>query len=250
MDDGGLLAAGSSELNATWMDAQVDGQPVTPRHGCAVEINALWYSLLAHLEKLCETPGTTASAAPWRKLRRNARRTFLDRFWLPGPKRLADRWVDDEPDLSIRPNMVLAAALELSPLTRAQRRGVVEVARAELLTPFGLRTLAPGDASYQGAFRGGPAERDGAYHQGTVWPWLLGFFAEADVRARGTSRKNLVAALALWDKLVEHTGEVGLNHMSEVFDGDAPHAPGGTFAQAWNTAEFLRTRAALRQGGF
>ncbi|MFT5049268.1 MAG: putative glycogen debranching enzyme [Chlamydiales bacterium] len=255
MDASGLLSAGSTELNATWMDAQVDGQPVTPRDGYPVEINALWYSLISHVELLLNSSQSRKAAAPWRQLRLLARRSFLERFWLPDAGMLADRWIadpasggrDGKPDRSVRPNMVIAAAMELSPLSRAQRRAIVKLARAQLLTPFGLRTLAPDDARYQGTFAGSPAERDRAYHQGTAWPWLLGFFAEADLRAQGVNKKSLASTMRLWSELEQHQASTGLNHLSEVFSGNAPHAPGGCFAQAWNTGEYLRIRAAVRK---
>jgi len=254
MDSSGLLSAGSSGLNATWMDAQIDGQPVTPREGFPVEINALWYSLISHVELLVTSSRSKKAAAPWRQLRLLARRSFIDRFWLPDQAMLADRWIADpdqdgggHADASVRPNMVIAAALELSPLTRAQRKAVVQMARAELLTPFGLRTLSPRDPRYQGVFAGTPPERDAAYHQGTVWPWLLGFFAEAELRALGLNKKTLAGARSLWGELEDHLGRAGLNHFSEVFGGDAPHSPGGCFAQAWNTGEYLRICAAVRK---
>jgi glycogen debranching enzyme len=144
--------------------------------------------------------------------------------------------------------MVIAAALELSPLSEAQRADVVYKSELELLTPMGLRTLGPRDPEYRGRFGGGPAERDRAYHQGTVWPWLLGFHCEAYSRAHGFTRKNGEHVLGLLRKSKVVTRH-GLNHVSEVYDGDPPHRPGGTIAQAPSTAELLRARALALSAG-
>jgi predicted glycogen debranching enzyme len=243
VDAGGLIEAGSAEANATWMDAVVATGPVTPRHGCAVEVNALWYALLAHLEELAGEMGDARARGRWSDLRRRARKSFLERFWLADERYLADVWRADAADRSVRPNMVIAAALEHSPLSREMRAGVVEKARAELLTPRGLRTLSPRDPAYRGTYGGSQAERDAAYHQGTVWPWLLGFHCEASLRAFGARRGVRRECLALWEPFLVELDRVGLNHVSEVFDGDAPHLPGGTIAQAWNTGELLRAHA-------
>ena len=139
-------------------------------------------------------------------------------------------WKDGVADLRVRPNMVIAAALDLSPLTQAQRAAVVQRAELDLLTPRGLRTLAPRDPDYHGRYGGSPEERDRAYHQGTTWPWLIGFYVEACLRARGD--ENLVALSRLLDGFDGELGTHGLNHISEVYDGDPPHRPGGCIAQA------------------
>ncbi len=134
---------------------------------------------------------------------------------------------------------------------RAQRAGVVAVAEAELLTPRGLRTLSPKDPAYRGRYRGGPEQRDAAYHQGTVWPWLAGAYVEAALRAAERSELPAVRArLRAWlDGFVPELDHIGLDHVSEVFDGDLPQAPGGTFAQAWNTGELLRAEALVQEPG-
>ncbi|MCP3915315.1 MAG: hypothetical protein GY711_07150 [bacterium] len=238
VDDRGLLRAGSGVLNATWMDAVTSAGPVTPRAGCAVELNGLWIFLLRYLEEL------TGGDPVWARRRTRAEASFRACFWLADERRLADVWDADAPDRRVRPNMVIAAALEFSPLSTAERAGVVACARAELLTPRGLRTLSPSDSEYVPRYAGGPEERDGAYHQGTVWPWLLGFYTEAALRA-GASRAERRELQGLWSGLAAELDVQGLDHVSEVFDGDAPHTGGGTFAQAWNTAEMLRALALL-----
>jgi predicted glycogen debranching enzyme len=247
-DDGGLIRAGDERLNATWMDAVAGGVAVTPRDGCAVEINALWYLLLAQLELAASRAGRGREAGAWRTRRERAGRSFLERFWLDDARYLADVWKDGVADASVRPNMVIAAALELSPLDADRRAGVVDRAERELLTPVGLRTLGPGDPRYRGHYRGGPDERDRSYHQGTVWPWLTGFYVEAALRARGTGDANVAKLRRLLAGFHGELSTHGILHVAEVFDGDPPHRPGGTFAQAWNTAELLRARRLLDSG--
>ena len=237
VDDDGLLCAGSRAHNATWMDAQTGSGPVTPRDGQPVEIAALWCALLQHLAELC--------AGDWPARASAAGAAFVRAFWRDDARCLFDRRHDGRGDPALRPNMVIAAALPRSPLSPAQRQGVVDTAVRELLTPRGLRTLAPGDAAYRGRYEGGPEQRDLAYHQGTAWPWLGGFFVEASLRAaapaqRATVRARLLAWLQGFTAAVDRGGG---DHLAEVFDGDAPQRPGGTFAQAWNTGELLRALA-------
>ena len=244
-----LLAVGTPEHNPTWMDARTDDGPVTPRDGFPVEINALWYLLLDLLEDLHGRAGNTKAKKEWSAIRRKAKRAFLERFWLPDEEFLADGWKDGAADSSVRPNMVIAAALHASPLTRKQRAGVVHKAEQELLCEQGLRTLAPGAPAYVGRYEGGPRERDQAYHQGTVWPWLLGFYGEAKLRATTGTKKPVLAALRAQLAAFEaELDRAGLNHVSEVFDGDEPRRPAGTFAQAWNTAELLRLAQMCERG--
>jgi glycogen debranching enzyme len=227
------------------MDARTSSGPVTPRDGCAVEIEALWYSLLAHLEDLHKRRGEEDLAREWGARKRLAGATFLERFWLSAGfggsgGYLADTWKDGVVDGAMRPNMVIAAALEWSPLTREKRGDVVRAAETELLVPRGLRTLEPRDPRYHGRFLGGPEERDRSYHQGTAWPWLLGFFCEAYLRAFGHEETQLERVRGILRAFDGEFETAGLLHISEVFDGDPPHRPGGTIAQAWNTAEILR----------
>ncbi len=236
----GLLLNSDPTRNATWMDAMVNGAPVTPRDGYAVEINALWIVLLRTIETWAADAGDRAEEKRWREHRRRADRRFIECFWLEDEGYLADRYVNGRPDRSVRPNMVLAAAFEHSPLTQAQRRSVVERAGQELLTPRGLRTLSPSDPNYIGRYAGSSYERDTAYHRGTVWPWLSGFYVEALLRSHRRSRRRDAEAQAHILGFGEHLAEAGIGQISEVFDGDAPHRPGGTIAQAWSVAELLR----------
>jgi glycogen debranching enzyme len=234
VDAEGLLLAGREDLNATWMDARTGRGPVTPRAGQPVEIQALWYSLLAVLVEHGETR--------WKGLRDRCGEAFVRRFWRSDEQCLADRVQAGVADPTVRPNMVLAAALPYSPLSAAQRAGVVKKAAAELLTPRGLRTLSSRDPAYRPRYEGGIESRDGAYHQGTAWPWLGGFYVEAALRAATRQKRKKVAGdLRAWlDGFLPELDRAGLDHVSEVFDGDQPQRPGGTFAQAWNSGELLR----------
>ncbi|GAB4138171.1 MAG: amylo-alpha-1,6-glucosidase [Planctomycetota bacterium] len=251
MDEDGLLVAGDATRNATWMDAVVDGIPVTPRYGRPVEINALWYSLLAHLASQ-----RGRDTREFRALRDRCGLSFSRCFWLEKEQRLADvaaragesKRAQDAG--AIRPNMVIAAALEFSPLSSRQRAGVVAAADRHLWTPFGLRTLAPGDPAYCGRYEGPSAQRDRAYHQGTAWPWLIGYFVEAALRSvpqrqRPALQAEFETRLAALVQSVCR-GESGL--VPEVYDGDEPQRPGGCFAQAWSTAELIRALTMCRDG--
>lgn len=244
VDAAGLLDAGSAELNATWMDAQTSRGPVTPRQGQPVEIQALWYTLLAFLVDQGQRRFSPTLL--------RCGEAFVSRFWIGEGKYLADRWHDGRADPTVRPNMVLAAALPSSPLSRAQRAGVVHKVEAELRTPRGLRTLSPHDPAYEPRYGGGTEQRDFAYHQGTVWPWLSGFYVEAALRcATKSTRGKVRQALREWlDGLLPELDRAGIDHISEVFDGEVPtdgalQRPGGTMAQAWNTGELLRAISLL-----
>lgn len=237
-DERGLLAAGDGTTALTWMDAQVDGVPVTPRHGLAVEINALWYNALCFCHELAGRFGE-----PQERLEEvisRLRGAFRETFWLPGGY-LADCIRDGRPDGALRPNQLFAVSLPFSPLTGEEQALVLEKVRQELLTPCGLRTLAPSDPAYRGRYEGGPKERDAAYHQGTVWPWLLGPFGDAALRAAADperERKELLEFIRRF--LRRHLPEEGIGTVSEIFDGDPPHRPNGCPAQAWSVAELTR----------
>jgi predicted glycogen debranching enzyme len=247
MDEAGLLRGKTTTATAaTWMDAICDGKAVTPRDGCAVEVNALWYFLLDYLARLARRAGRPREGREWTAMKDRAGAAFVARFWLDDERRLADVWTDGVIDRRVRPNMVIAAALEFSPLTRPQRAAVVDVARAELLTPRGLRTLSPRDPDYRGRYEGDVRSRDAAYHQGTVWPWLFGFYAEAHLRAHGRGRGAKQHVRDFLRGFAPHIEEGALGQVAEVFDGDPPHAPGGAWAQAWSVAELCRAFALLK----
>lgn len=252
----GLLRAGSPEENLTWMDAQVDGRPVTPRHGCAVELNALWYNLVRFVEELGSRFGDPVAAEAAAAVA-GFPEAFLAAFWIADEERLADVWRDGERDSSMRPNQVFATSLPYSPLDRDRALCVLRAVRRELVTPVGLRTLSPREPGYRGRYQGGPAERDSAYHNGTVWPFLLGHFADAWLRLTDQPVFAVEKLSEYRDRLAAHLEEGCLGSIAEVFDGDPPPLPGGAPSQAWSVGEILRMshlieaarRGAASQGG-
>jgi predicted glycogen debranching enzyme len=226
----GLLTQGAEGLALTWMDARIAGIPVTQRAGKAVEINALWINGLAAVAGLLERVGRDATRL--RRHETHARASFATAFLLAN-----GRCSDLVGDTRLRPNQLLAVSLPHAPLLE---RSVVDVC-APLVTSIGLRSLDPTDPGYRGRHRGSPAERDGAYHQGTVWPWLIGPYVEAALRT-GVSTDGIL------DGLEAHLSEWGLGSVSETADGDTPHAATGCPFQAWSVAETLRTRRLLLRG--
>jgi predicted glycogen debranching enzyme len=220
----GLLRQGTPGEALTWMDARVDGAPVTPRVGKAVEINALWVNALAAAGALRAAAGRPAGTLPQRHAA--ARDAFRAAFAVPG-----GGLYDVVGDPTLRPNQLFAYSLPYAPMDPDP--AAVRAIGAALLTPLGLRTLAPTDPAYRGAHRGGVAGRDHAYHQGTVWPWLIGPYADACRRAD-------IDTDDLLDGLLAHLGDWGLGSVSETADGDPPHAATGCPFQAWSVAETTR----------
>jgi predicted glycogen debranching enzyme len=241
----GLLRAGEPGVQLTWMDARVDDWVVTPRIGKPVEINALWINALRVLADLHRRLDEPVVAARLEARAGQAERAFGERFWYSAGHYLYD--VIDlpgtaEPDATLRPNQVIALSLPYPVLDHARARQALAVCERELLTSFGLRTLATDHPSYVGHYQGGPRERDGAYHQGTVWPWLLGPFIRAHLR----SFADPTRARSYLEPIAQHLRDGGAGQVSELFDGDAPHAARGCFAQAWSVAEVLRAWQAIQ----
>ncbi len=234
-----LVAAGEAGVQLTWMDAKVDGHVVTPRIGKAVEVNALWYNALVAMAGFAARLGRPVAA--WETLAARAKMGF-DRFWNEDTGHCWD--VLDGPDghdASLRPNQILAVSLAESPLALDRQRRVVDVCARRLLTPFGLRSLAPDDRAYRGRYEGTRVERDEAYHQGTVWAWLLGPFALAHLRVHG----DPVLAASYLAPMASALEVAGVGTIAEIFDGDAPFTPRGAIAQAWSVAETLRAWHAI-----
>jgi predicted glycogen debranching enzyme len=239
----GLLYAGGPGVQLTWMDAKVGDWVVTPRTGKPVEINALWINALetmAGFALLLAKPGDA-----YEKLAIKAKKSF-QRFWNVDRNCCFD--VIDSPgmgnDAALRPNQVFAVSLPVSPLTPEQQKAVVDICAWHLLTSHGLRSLAPGEPGYTGHYGGSPRDRDAAYHQGTVWGWLLGPFALAHHRVY----QNSAAALRFLEPLGRQIYTSGLGTLSEIFDGDAPFTPRGCIAQAWTVAEVLRVWTEIAAG--
>ena len=230
------------------MDAVANGRPVTPRHGQPVEISALWYNALAFADSLAKAFGEPE----WRRTKQldAMRSVFFKRYWVTDERGdyLADVWRDGGVETCVRPNQLFALSLPYPVLDEERYASVLSRVRRCLLTPYGLRTLAPSAPGYRPLYEGGPAERDEAYHQGTVWPWLLGAYGEAVLRAAwdvpGSVRELLRTIRPLF---AQHLGDAGIGSVSEIFDGDPPHLPNGCIAQAWSVAECLRLLHLLKE---
>lgn len=242
LDEDGLLNSGEAGVQLTWMDAKVGDWVVTPRSGKAVEIQALWYNALRVMEQLARKFGDKANQLRYGQIAARAKRSFNKSFWNEPQGCLFDVVDGNTRDNSIRPNQIFAVSLTHTMLSRDKARQVVEVVKRELLTPFGLRSLAQSDSHYRGRYEGDPLSRDGAYHQGTVWAWLMGPFITAYLKV--TAGKNGQEQVAQWlSGFSAHLRDACLGQVSEIFDGDAPHQPRGCVAQAWSVAELLRAAA-------
>jgi predicted glycogen debranching enzyme len=240
MAENGLLNAGAPGVQLTWMDAKVSDWVVTPRIGKPVEIQALWYNALKIMEDLAGRQGDEDRRKKYSTLSSLVLWTFNRVFWNKEKNCLYDVVNGGPPDASIRPNQIFAVSLYHSMLAPERARAVVETVERELLTPVGLRTLSPSDPRYQRHYRGDQHSRDSAYHQGTVWPWLLGSFLTAQIRVCNGSRESSERAHQLLQGMADHLGEAGIGQISEIFEGEPPHRPCGCFAQAWSVAEVLR----------
>jgi predicted glycogen debranching enzyme len=236
LDTDGLLAAGEPGVQLTWMDAKVGDWVVTPRIGKPVEVQALWLNALRIVREW---------DSAWREPYERGLRAFGERFWNEAGYLNDVVDPDHQPgtvDPTFRPNQIFAVGGLPYPLLEGDRaRQVVREVERRLWTPLGLRTLPPDDARYVPHYQGGLLERDGAYHQGTAWPWLLGPFVEAWVRVNGNdagARRS--ARHCFFEPLLRHLGEAGLGHISEIADADPPYTPRGCPFQAWSVGEALR----------
>jgi predicted glycogen debranching enzyme len=239
MRDNGLIYADAPGKSLTWMDAVVNGVPVTQRRGYAVEINALWYNALCFALEMAEAKKDRKFIKKYEKLPALIKNSFIETFWDESAGYLADYVNETEgKNMFVRPNMVIAVSLPFSMLEKDQMKKVLDIADKELVTIRGLRTLSPGNRLYKGVCRGTQEERDNAYHQGTVWPWLLGPFCEGWLRVYGKQGVQKVTKLIYG--LEEVMSEHGITTISEIYDGDPPHAPQGAISQAWSVAEVLR----------
>jgi predicted glycogen debranching enzyme len=243
----GLIAVGRAGEAPTWMHAFVGGRPVTPRVGCPVELSALWGSGAETLSRLARAAGDEALAGRAEEAARRAREAFRARFWCEEtsyPYDVISEAPDGEGafcDATIRPNALIALVVDPECFTPEQAGVLLDRVRLELLTPAGVRSLSPADPAYVPRYRGGIEERDGAYHQGAVWPWLLGFYARAARRSSTLGEhvlpliRRLVASAA--------TGELALGFVPELCDAEPPHHPGGCVAHGISVAELLRVVA-------
>ena len=245
MLDNGLIYAGKQGHALTWMDAMVDGKAVTPRIGLPVEINALWYNAIRFSLELAEAAGDKKFIKKWEEIAEMIPVSFKKTFWSEEKRYLADFVHGEHADYSVRPNQIIAASLPYRVIDEGMCMAVVDMVQKELLTPRGLRTLSPKNLHYKGTYAGNQADRDRAYHQGTVWPWLFGHFAEAYLRIH--AREGVSYIKGLYQEFESVMTEAGIGSISEVYDGDPPHLPGGTISQAWSVSELLRTHSLIEK---
>jgi predicted glycogen debranching enzyme len=240
VDSDGLLSSGEPGVQLTWMDAKVGNWVVTPRLGKPVEIQALWYNALCVMQDIAGCLGDEVSNNRYRAMAALTSESFNRLFWNDKMSCLYDVVNDDSRDASIRPNQIFAISLPYTMLSLERGKRVLGVVRQHLLTPYGLRTLAPSDPQYRGRYAGDQASRDAAYHQGTVWPWLMGPFLTAYMKIHGRNERARRQAEVWLCAFEDYLLDSGICQIPEIFDGDEPHRPVGCIAQAWSVAELLR----------
>lgn len=245
MNKDDLITAGVPGKALTWMDAMVFGEAVTPRRGCPVEINALWYNAVCFTLELAKINEDKEFLEKWLMMPERIKMNIQRAFWNPELRYAADVVDEKGQDMSVRPNMIFLVSLPYSPMEEEMKKCILDKVEQELLTPRGLRTLSPEDSRYKGVYEGSQEKRDNAYHQGTVWPWLLGHFCEAYLKLYGASGKREVEKL--FYEFENVMTEAGLGTVSEIYDGDPPHRPKGAISQAWSVAELLRIKWLLSQ---
>ncbi len=246
-DADGLVAGGNRETQLTWMDAKFAGQAITPREGKAVEVNALYLEGLHIMAERCR--GLDDKAADhFAAEAQRVGESFARSFWYAEGGYLYDCLGPNGPDASLRPNQAIAIAQRHCPLPIEQQRSALQRVAEQLLTPVGLRTLAPTDGRYCGSLGVTWESRDRAYHQGTVWPWLIGPFIQAYLKVNEFSDAARAQAARWLEPFDAHLEQAGLGSVSEIFAGDAPHAPAGCIAQAWSVAEVLRAKLMVQRG--
>ncbi len=245
MDEDGLIYAGQHGVALTWMDAVANGKPVTPRMGKTVEINALWYNAICFSMEIAGASGDTAFCDEWKDIALQIPVSFLAAFWSQERRYLADFIDGAYKDWAVRPNMVIATSLPYSPVPEDIRKDVLSRVKQELLTPRGLRTLSPKSPIYKGSYCGNQSEREAAYHQGSVSPWLLGHFVEGYLKIHGKSGLSLIKSL--YEGFEPVMTEHGIGTISELYDGDPPHIGRGAISQASSVAELLRIGSLIKK---
>ncbi|MDR1897390.1 MAG: glycogen debranching enzyme N-terminal domain-containing protein [Prevotellaceae bacterium] len=237
MHGNGLIWAEEKGVPKTWMNAVVDNIPVTPRYGYTIEVNALWYNAVCFSLELATKHGDKAFIKTWKDIPDIIEKNFMEIFWMPEKKHLADYVKNDGQNQRIRPNEIIATSLPYSPLNDESKSDVLKAIEYDLLTPKGIRTLSPKNPAYKGIYEGGTKERDTAFHQGTVWVWLLAHYAEAKFKLHGES--FVPEAKRIINNFENDMNTRCICSISEMFNGDPPHEPRGAISQAWSVAAIL-----------
>lgn len=245
MDESGLLYGGQTDVALTWMDAMVDGLPVTPRAGFTVELNALWYHAISFSLELAEKANDIEFINEWSTLPSKIKPAFKDMFWDDKRGYLADACEIDEKDWSFRPNQVFATSLKYTVCDDDMCASILKKVETKLLTPRGLRTLAQDDPKYIGIYEGGQKVRDRSYHQGIVWPWLLGHFAGGYLKTFGDKALPLLSDI--YASFEDGLSEYGVGTIAEIYDAEPPFAAKGTISQAWSVSELIRIKKLIDQ---
>ena len=244
MLENGLVYAELEGQVLTWMDAMVEGQPVTQRPGLVVEVNALWYNAVCQAVQWSK--GRNAKFYnEWKQMPELIQTSFVDHFWYEEKGYLADYVRGSFRDYSVRPSQVLATAMEYSPLNQEMKKAILDVVESELLTPRGLRSLSPKNEAYKGIYEGNQEKRDRAYHQGTVWPWFLEHFARGYLEVHKKTGQNLVKKI--YEDFEEVVSNRGIGSISEIYDGNPPHLPRGAISQATGVAALLRINQMIEE---
>ena len=239
MLENGMIYGKAENVALTWMDSYIDGKPVVQRGGMPVEVNALWYNALSLALELAEAEDDQEFINEWKDLPSLVAKSFIELFWSENRQYLADCIDGDAKDWSIRPNMLIAAALEFSPLDREKQKAILSTVKRELLTPRGLRTLSPRDQNYKGICQGDNQERELTIHQGTAWPWFISFFVESYLKIH--KRGGLPFVKKIIDGFEEEMTEHCVGTISEMYNGNPPHMAKGAISQAWSVAALIRS---------
>jgi predicted glycogen debranching enzyme len=243
--ENGLLHAGADGVALTWMDAVYDGMPSTQRKGCPVELQALWYNAVCFCLEMAEAAGDEEFIKEWREIPAQLKYSFEKAFWDSTKQYLADVVSKDgEQDWSIRPNQLFALSLPYPLIIDERAKSALEIVKKHLYTPKGLRTLSPEDNQYILVYEGDQRRRDSSYHQGIVWPWLLGAYADATIKLNQS--ESSIVLEEIWNNLAEEVHRYGLGSISELFDADSIQNPKGATSQAWSVTELLRIHKLLK----
>lgn len=238
--DNGLIWVEEKGIPLSWMNASVNGLPVTPREGYQVETNALWYNAIMCTLQMAKENNNHKFVTEWEPFAQKVAQSFVETFWHEPRRHLADYVDHDGQNIYARPNQLFAVSLPFSPLTNEMKKGVLDMIHRELFTLKGIRTLSPKNVHYIGTCQGNVAERDRAYYQGSAWPWLLGHFVEANYKLHGKAFNSV--AKEILDTFTHEMKDYGIGSIPEVYDGDPPHHPNGCISQAWSVGEIFRIK--------